>query len=150
MKSKELQVNLSGITYLIKLPLTGSVTNLPCSGRPKKQFMKARAFIEQQMRRNDETTSAKIWKKLAKCGILVSSSLVWRSQKQQGWILKVDFRIFFRTFQTSCINDRIQICSCVNIIIRKLKKHLDTVSAKNVYCSYMLKAMEFKFVHVWT
>ena len=38
------------------LRLTGSVANLPRSGRPKKLSMEARAFIDQQMRRNDETT----------------------------------------------------------------------------------------------
>ena len=84
LKSKGLQVSLSGITRLIKkLPLTGSVANLPRSGRPKKLSMEARAFIDQQMRRNDETTSAKIRKKPAKRGILVSSSTVRRSRKQK-------------------------------------------------------------------
>ena len=40
------------------------------------------------MRKNDEMMSAKIQKKLAKCGISLSSSMVWRSQKQQGWTLQ--------------------------------------------------------------
>ena len=40
------------------------------------------------MRKNDEMTSAKIQKKLAKRGISVSSSTVWRSRKQQGWTLR--------------------------------------------------------------
>ena len=73
------------------LRLTGSVANLPRSGRPKKLSMEARAFIDQQMRRNDETarrrddetTSTKIRKKLAKRGILVSLSTVRRLQKQK-------------------------------------------------------------------
>ena len=84
LKSKGLQVSLSGITRLIKkLRLTGSVADLPRSGRPKKLSMEARAFIDQQMCRNDETTSAKIRKKLAKRGVLVSSSTVRRSRKQK-------------------------------------------------------------------
>ena len=60
-------MSLSGITRLIKkLRLTGSVANLPRSGRPKKLSMVGKASIDQQMRRNDETTSAKIRKKLEK------------------------------------------------------------------------------------
>ena len=45
--------------------------------------MEARAFIDQQMRWNDETTSTKIRKKLTKRGTLVSSSTVRRSRKQK-------------------------------------------------------------------
>ena len=40
------------------------------------------------MRKDDEMTSAKIQKKLAKRGISVSSSTVRRSRKQQGWTLQ--------------------------------------------------------------
>ena len=59
---------------LRKLRLTGSAANLPRLGRPKKLSVEAKAFRDQQMRRNDETTSVTIRKKLAKRGILVSSS----------------------------------------------------------------------------
>ena len=44
--------------------------------------------VDQQMQSNDETMSAQIQKKLAKRGVVVSSSTVWRSQKQQGWTLQ--------------------------------------------------------------
>ena len=50
--------------------------------------MEARAFIDQQMRKDDEMMSTKIQKKLAKRGISVSSSTVRRSRKQQGWTLQ--------------------------------------------------------------
>ena len=60
--------------------LVGEITRYP-----KKRSMEARAFIDQQMRRNDETTSAKIRMKLAKRGILVSSSTVRRSRKQKNY-----------------------------------------------------------------
>ena len=63
-----------------KLRLTGSVANLPRWGRP----VEARAFIDQQMRKNDEMTSAKIQKKLAKCGISVSYSTARRSRRRAG------------------------------------------------------------------
>ena len=89
LKSEGLLVSLSSITRMIKkLRLTGSVANLPRSGRPKKLSMEAKAFIDQQMRKNDEMTSAKIKKKLAKRGISVSSSTVRRSRKEQGWTLQ--------------------------------------------------------------
>ena len=71
-----------------KLRHTGSVANLPRSGRPRKLSAEARAFIDQQMRKDDEMMSAKIQKKLAKRGISVSSSTVRRSRKQQGWTLQ--------------------------------------------------------------
>ena len=85
LKSEGLQVSLLGSRSIKKLHLTGSAANLPRSGRTRKLFMEVWAFIDQQMRRNDETTSAKIRKKLEKCGILVSSSTVRRSRKQRGW-----------------------------------------------------------------
>ena len=62
-----------------KLRLTGSVANLPRSGRPRKLSAEASAFIDQQMHKDDEMTIAKIQKKLAKRGISVSSSTVRRS-----------------------------------------------------------------------
>ena len=68
---------------LRKLRLTGSAANLSRLGRPKKLSVEAKAFRDQQMRRNDETTSVTIRKKLAKRGILVSSSTVRRSRKKE-------------------------------------------------------------------
>ena len=80
LKGEGLVVSLSGITPMIKkLHLTGSVANLPHSGRPRKLSVEAKAFIDQQMCKDDEMTSAKIQKKLAKRGISVSSSTVRRS-----------------------------------------------------------------------
>ena len=82
-------MSLSVITRMIKkLRLTGSVANLPCSGRPRKLSVEARALIDQQMCKNEEMTSTKIQKKLAKRGISVSSSTVRTLQKQQGWTLQ--------------------------------------------------------------
>ena len=88
LKSKGLLVSLSSITHMIKkLCLTGSVANLPRLGRPKKLSMEEKAFIDQQIRKNDKMTSAKI-QKLAKRGISVSSSTVRRSRKDQGWTMQ--------------------------------------------------------------
>ena len=66
------------------------MANLARSGRPTKLSEEAKVFIDQQMRSNDEMTSAQIRKnkKLAKCGVRVSSSTVRRSRKKQGWTLQ--------------------------------------------------------------
>ena len=64
-----------------KIRLTGSVANLPRSGRPRKLFVEA--LIDQQMCKADEMTTTKIQKKLSKRGISVSSSTVQRSRKQR-------------------------------------------------------------------
>ena len=46
LKGEGLVVSLSGITRMIKkLRLTGSVANLPRSGRPRKLSAEARAFM---------------------------------------------------------------------------------------------------------
>ena len=89
LKSEGLSVSFSSVTHIIKeLRITGAVTTLPRSGRPQKLSIEAKAFIDQQMRSNDEMTSAQIKKKLAKQGVAVSSSTVQRSRKQQGWTLQ--------------------------------------------------------------
>ena len=89
LKSEGLSVSFSSVTRIIKrLRITGSVSNLPRSGRPQKLSIEAKAFIDQQMRNNDEMTSAQIKKKLAKHGVDVSLSTVRRSRKQQGWTLQ--------------------------------------------------------------
>ena len=70
------------------LKTTGTVANLPRSGRPSKLSTEAKAFIDQQMRKDDEMTSGQIQKKLEKHDITVSSSTVRRSRKEQGWMLQ--------------------------------------------------------------
>ena len=89
LKGEGLLVSFASVTRIIKkLKLTGSVANLLRCGRPRKLSVEANAFIDQQMRSNDEMTSAQIQKKLAKRGVAVSSSTVRRSRKQQGWTLQ--------------------------------------------------------------
>ena len=55
LKGERLLVSFASVTRIIKkLQLTGSVANLPRSGRPRKLSVVANAFIDQQMRSNDE------------------------------------------------------------------------------------------------
>ena len=62
--------------------------HLPRSGRPSKLSMGAKAFIDEEMRNNEEMTSGQIQRKLEKRGIAVSSSTVRRSRKKLGWTLQ--------------------------------------------------------------
>ena len=77
LKGEDLAVSYQSVARIInKLKLTGSTNNLPRSGRPRKINAEAQAFIEEQMRRNDETTSREIQKKLAKHGLIVHASTI--------------------------------------------------------------------------
>ena len=77
LKTEGLLVSIASVVRIIKkFKITGSVANLPRSGRPTKMSEGAKAFIDQQMREDDEMTSHRIKKKLAKRGIVVSSSTV--------------------------------------------------------------------------
>ena len=89
LKGEDLAVSYQSVARIAnKLKLTGSTNNLPRSGRPRKINPEAQAFIEEQMRRNDETTSREIQKKLAKHGLIVHASTIRRSRKEQGWTLQ--------------------------------------------------------------
>ena len=89
LKTEGLAVSLASVVRIIKkLKTTGSVANLPRSGRPAKISDEAKVFIDQQMRKDDEMTSCRIKKKLAKRGTDVSSSTVRRARMQLGWTLQ--------------------------------------------------------------
>jgi len=52
LKNEGLSASLASVTRIIKkLRITGSVANLPRSGRPKKLSEDAKAFIDQQMQK---------------------------------------------------------------------------------------------------
>ena len=65
LKSEGLLVSLASVFRIIKkLRITGSVANLPRSGRPTKLSVDAKAFIDQQMRKNkspDPEEAGKSW-----------------------------------------------------------------------------------------
>jgi len=63
-KGEGLLVSFSSVTQIIKkLRLTSSLATLPRSGRPTKLSAKANTFLDQQLRSNDEMTSAQFQKK---------------------------------------------------------------------------------------
>jgi len=89
LRGEGLEASLASVTRIIqKLRTTGSTENHSQSGRPTKLSAEAKAFIESQMRKNDEATSIEIQKKLAKRGIVVNSSTVRRSRARQGWTMQ--------------------------------------------------------------
>ena len=89
LKAEGLLVSIASVIRISKkFKITGSVANLPRSGRPTKMSEGAKAFIDRQMREDDEMTSSTIQKKLAKHGIVLSSSTVRRARKQLGWTLQ--------------------------------------------------------------
>ncbi|XP_068720495.1 uncharacterized protein [Montipora capricornis] len=89
LKKEGLIVSFPSVARLVKrLKSTGTLANLPHSGRPSKLSMEAKAFINEQMRNNDEMTSGQIQRKLEKRGVAVSSYLVRRLRKELGWTLQ--------------------------------------------------------------
>ena len=89
LETEGLSVSYPSVARIVnKLVLTGSIENLARSGRPRKLNAAAKAFIESQMRRNDETTSRQIQKRLASRGLTVHAATVRRSRKEQGWTLQ--------------------------------------------------------------
>ena len=89
LKAEGLLASIASVVRIVKkFKITGSVANLPRSGRPTKRTERAKASIDQQKRKDDEMTSRRIQKKLAKRGIVMDSSTVQRSRKQLGWTLQ--------------------------------------------------------------
>lgn len=89
LKRENLEVSFASVTRIVnKLKLTGSTKKRTSTGRPRKLNAEARAFTEDQMWKDDETTSRAIQKKLARHGIMVHPSTVRRSRKQHGWTLQ--------------------------------------------------------------
>ena len=68
LKVEDLGVSSQSLARIInKLKLTGS---------------------KEQMKRNDKTTSLEIQKKLAKHGLIVHTSTIQQSHKEQGWMMQ--------------------------------------------------------------
>ena len=89
LKREELEVSFSSVTRIIKkYKITGSMKKGASTGRRTKLNTESQQFIEDQMRKDDETTSGRIQKKLAKRGVRVHSSTVRRCRKKLGWTLQ--------------------------------------------------------------
>ena len=72
-----------------KVRLTGNIENDARPGRPRKLDGEAEAFIDAQMRANDETTSRQIQRRLERRGVLVSRATVRKYRRERlGWTLE--------------------------------------------------------------
>jgi len=88
LRFEGLRVSYPSVARIVsRVKLTGSIKSRARSGRPRKLNEAGKYFIEAQMWTNDETSSRQIQKRLAKRGVLVHSSTVWRYRKEQGWTL---------------------------------------------------------------
>ena len=88
-KREELEVSFSSVTQIIKkYKITGLMKKGVSTGRQTKLNPESQQFIEDQMRKDDETTSGRIQKKLGKRGVRVHSSTVRRCRKKLGWTLQ--------------------------------------------------------------
>ena len=63
----------------------GTIYRLPGSGRPFKLSDDVITLIEEQMKRNDETTATQILKMLEERGHKVSLTTIIRARKNLGW-----------------------------------------------------------------
>lgn len=85
LKEEDLNVSFATLTHIIRRPkLVRSTKKGTSTGRPIKLNAEGRAFIEDQLRKDDETTSCAIQEKLAQRRVMVPPSTVQRSRKQQG------------------------------------------------------------------
>ena len=70
LKAEGLLVSIASVVRISKkFKITGSVANLPRSGRPTKMSEGAKAFIDRQMREDDQMTSSTIQKSWQNMGL---------------------------------------------------------------------------------
>ena len=70
---------------LLKYQETGSVTRRAGSGRPRKVAEAIRRIVEEQMRKDDETTAVQLQKVLSDRGFQVSRRTILRCRTSLGW-----------------------------------------------------------------
>ena len=75
-----------GITKFLRIyKRTGSVARRQGSGRPSKRSEAVKRIVEEQMRRDDETTAIQLHRLLATKGHAISLSTILRCRKSLGW-----------------------------------------------------------------
>ena len=74
--------------FLNKYEKTGTIVRTPGSGRPSSIMADMKALVEQQMRRDDETTAAQLHALLAREGYSISMRMVLRCRTDLGWTFR--------------------------------------------------------------
>ena len=89
LSDEGLRATRQGIAkFLRRVDETGSLERQPGSGRPSSFTPRMLALVEDQMRRDDETTAEQLLALLRSHGHVVSPSTVLRSRSSLGWTFR--------------------------------------------------------------
>ena len=89
LKEERLTATRQGIwKFLNKYEETGTIARSSGSGRPSCITADVKALVEEQMRRDDETTAAQLYALLVREGHAISMSTVLRCRTSLGWTFR--------------------------------------------------------------
>ena len=89
LREEGLKVRVSAVYRLLKkYRETGTIARRPGSGRPTKITQEVLRIVEQQMRRDDETTAVQLQKVLADEGHSLSLKTILTSRLKLGWTFR--------------------------------------------------------------
>ena len=89
LRSEGLTVSKTGVLkFLRKFKATGSIGRRPGSGRPSKVTPQILAVVEEQMRRDDETTAVQLQSILVRRGSPLSLATILRHRSLLGWTFR--------------------------------------------------------------
>ena len=78
-----------GITkFLVNYRASGSIARKPGSGRPTKVTAEVRAYVEEAMRKDDETTAKELQYQLSTRGYHLSKNTILRCRTSLGWTFR--------------------------------------------------------------
>ena len=66
----------------------GTIQRLPGSGRPSKVTATVKAIVDQEIRRDDETTAVQLYTILKHKGIDISLATILRARQSLGWTFR--------------------------------------------------------------
>lgn len=79
------------------------------SGRPAKITPQIKAFVEETMKEDDETTAIQLHKKLINNGYSISISTILRCRNELGWTFRGNY-LAISTFITTYVNSMLLTC----------------------------------------
>ena len=89
LKDERMTASRQGIRkFIVKYQETGAITRTPGCGRCSKITAEVRALVEQQMRRDDETTAAQLHALLVREGYSMCLKTILRCRTELGWTFR--------------------------------------------------------------
>ena len=86
LKQEGINVSRVGVwKFLRKYKRTGAIGKLEGGGRRRKITPEVKLIVEEQMKKDDETTDVQLHKLLTDRGISISTSTILRCRKELGW-----------------------------------------------------------------